>query len=603
MSGHLAKRVDPSALDELFRRYDMALKAMFDAMKALGGFETVRDRVNTGYYWQGVILAGRPLIDAVMTMKEIPAGKTKAVELLARLFTTSRRAPESLFKWLKLHGERLVFLNQAPDWKDKVEGGEDTLQMFKVGPFTVHNTIGIDEKKLKTVKATFEKAIRDIHSLKVPGIDKVLYGDVYIVAKIMQARTLAFYRPQSDEVFIRPFLKVGDGEVHNLIHELGHRYLRKFASREMIAQWERHWSDLRYKTTTVEMPKVGDVLPVPLRGAKTPPIITGIEPGARLLLDTGGFVDWMALRKMLKTNATAGHYPTPYSATSADEHFCEALALKAEGRLAGEHMNIFEQIVERGEPAMKTAASTYVQISREELESWLGTLQLHSKWHLQQGKAGVYMLPLSDSVAVKLGSTIGTQDDAMGRGEASMQLALVSSLVKDNRGNPMVLNKKAQGQSHFARTLNWKTNWKTGIERMKDAYMKSKGFYDALAMIDDRNEYKITLLARIEAISGWQGNHMLSDFHTRVEAGGILTIAQAEVIGKAEHKAPAAPTPAASDSDLLIRMRELYKAAKAKNDSWLLTFLTSVGQQVKSGREPTEKQMAVLTKNFASYRI
>lgn len=184
-----------------------------------------------------------------------------------------------------------------------------------------------------------------------------------------------------------------------------------------------------------------------------------------------------------------------------------------------------------------------------------------------------------------------------------MQLALVSSLVKDNRGNPMVLNKKAQGQSHFARTLNWKTNWKTGIERMKDAYMKSKGFYDALAMIDDRNEYKITLLARIEAISGWQGNHMLSDFHTRVEAGGILTIAQAEVIGKAEHKAPAAPTPAASDSDLLIRMRELYKAAKAKNDSWLLTFLTSVGQQVKSGREPTEKQMAVLTKNFASYRI
>jgi hypothetical protein len=120
---------------------------------------------------------------------------------------------------------------------------------------------------------------------------------------------------------------------------------------------------------------------------------------------------------------------------------------------------------------------TYVQLTRDEFEEWL-TRDLGfspSEWRLKPGRGGVYQLFLSPTVAIEVNSTTGAQDAVMGRGNASMSLWLAS------RVNGKVLNKKAMGQSHFARTLNWRENWKKGVERMKDAYLKSKDFYDRLA--------------------------------------------------------------------------------------------------------------------------
>lgn len=244
-------------------------------------------------------------------------------------------------------------------------------------------------------------------------------------------------------------------------------------------------------------------------------------------------------------------------------------------------------------------AGTYVQITRDELEEWLDSVRLHHHWELKAGKAGVYLLPIGENVAVKLSSTIGTADDAMGRGQASMQLALVSLITNQ------VLNKKAQGQSHFARTTNWRKNWLEGVERMREAYQKAQGFYDALAVIEDREKYKRDLLARIEAIPGWQQNNLLSDFHGKVREGGILSIAQAEVVIRAEKAKPIAPKPAqgGGDEELLERMRNLYRAATRDGNRWLVEFLTSIGPQIKAGRPLSEKQMAALDRNFTQYGI
>jgi hypothetical protein len=240
-------------------------------------------------------------------------------------------------------------------------------------------------------------------------------------------------------------------------------------------------------------------------------------------------------------------------------------------------------------------AGTYVQINRDDLEAWLDTLSLSHKWSLRPGAAGIYLLPVSENVGVKLSSTIGSKDDAMGRGMGSMQLALVSLVTGQ------VLNKKAQGQAHFARTSGWKKNWKEGFERMKEAYQKAQGFYDALALIEDREKYKREMLTRIEAISGWQQHHLLSDFYNRIQAGGILTTAQVEVIIKAEKAPPKVMVP--DQKELLERMRTLWSAATRAGDRWLVEFLNSVGPQVKGGRALTEKQQVVLDKNFQRYRI
>lgn len=253
-------------------------------------------------------------------------------------------------------------------------------------------------------------------------------------------------------------------------------------------------------------------------------------------------------------------------------------------------------------------ASTYVQISRDELEDWLNTLRLADKWHRAENKAGIYMLPLSDLCAVKLSSTIGSKDDAMGRGMASMQLALISRITG------RVLNKKAQGQSHFARTTNWKKNWQDGVERIKDAYEASQSFYEALAPIEDRVKYQKDLLAKIESHPDWRNHHILSVLYQKVEKGGILIdreLKQIEVALGAPHSTPAQAeslVDSMTNKDpeteaLLTRMRNLYMVAKRAGDQWLQEFLTNVAQQIKAGRKLTPKQQGVLDQNLARHRL
>lgn len=237
-------------------------------------------------------------------------------------------------------------------------------------------------------------------------------------------------------------------------------------------------------------------------------------------------------------------------------------------------------------------ADTYVRISRDELEEWLDTIPLHNNWFLRPGSVGVYYLPIAKNVGIRLSSTIGSRDDAMGKGRASMKLALVS-LVTGH-----VLNKKAMGQSHFARTTNWRTNWRKGIDRMIAAFQKSRGFYEALAVIEDRQKYQRDLLARIEAIPGWEQDDLLRDFHNRIKKGGIITTRQVELIIRAERR----PKETVND-ELIQRLRLLWRAAKQDRNDWLMKFTASVGSQLKDGRPISEKQSVIVQKYLARYKL
>jgi hypothetical protein len=273
-----------------------------------------------------------------------------------------------------------------------------------------------------------------------------------------------------------------------------------------------------------------------------------------------------------------------------------------------------------------TAASTYVQISREELEDWLDDIGFRGKWERDARFAGVYLLVLSANVAIKLSSTIGSKDDAMGRGQASMQLSLVSRL------NGRVLNKKAQGQSHFARTKGWMKNWAGGVDTMKKAYQTASDFYDVIATIDDRDKYREEMLKKIESVPGWAANNFFISLHRKVDRGGVVMPNEMDDLEEGLKAPVARPDPQktppslgepttplqdelrqqAQDELRLNAVRILWKKAEQftprddreiKNRDWVMEFAKSIGQQLKAGRNLSPAQITVIRRNLDQWDV
>lgn len=248
---------------------------------------------------------------------------------------------------------------------------------------------------------------------------------------------------------------------------------------------------------------------------------------------------------------------------------------------------------------MKTAAATYVEISREEFESWLDSL--HHKWERVANKAGVYVVQLSESVGVHVSSSIGSANVGMGRGDAAVHMKLISTVTGKT------LNKKALGQSRFNRTTNWRVNWKKGIESFNSAYMKAKDFYDKIAVVD-KDSYVEKWTEEVESIPNWESDTMLKSFHDQLAKGNILSDKQEKVIEmkkKRDSVQPSQPSSSSApvDEDFLQKLREAYKRARARSDDWTMQFLTSIANQVKSGRGLSSKQQQIVEDKLRIYRV
>jgi len=239
---------------------------------------------------------------------------------------------------------------------------------------------------------------------------------------------------------------------------------------------------------------------------------------------------------------------------------------------------------------MDLIAGTFVRLTRDDLEDWLDLTEWKNKWSRKEGKVGVYRLPLSDTVAVELFTTLSRQDDVMGLGMASMKLRLMS-LVTDQ-----TLNRKAMGQAHFKRTTGWQKTWLVGIERMKAAYLGSAGFYDLIATVENRDAYKAETLARIEKVPNWAANIALKAYHNQVTGGGILNAVQENTLAKALDRPPV-------DEALLERTRNLYRAARKVNDKWTMDFAESIGNAIKASANLSQKQQSILTDKFRIYKV
>jgi hypothetical protein len=174
--------------------------------------------------------------------------------------------------------------------------------------------------------------------------------------------------------------------------------------------------------------------------------------------------------------------------------------------------------------------STYVNVSRQDLESWLDSVVASSprykSWQSVRGTAGIYLIHLSEFVSVKVSTTLTGLDSVKGKGKASTKLTLVSRLFPR-----MVLNRKSNKQNSFYRTMNWKITWKKGIDHLvANSYATKADFYDNVARIENRDEYKRDKIKAIESINGWSSKPYLVKYHQSLTSGFILWPNQEKVI-------------------------------------------------------------------------
>lgn len=260
-------------------------------------------------------------------------------------------------------------------------------------------------------------------------------------------------------------------------------------------------------------------------------------------------------------------------------------------------------------------AATYVQITRDELEDWLDSIGFRSKWERDSKYKGVYLLKLSPTVAIKLSSTIGAEGAGMDVGKASMQLRLVSTATGH------VLNKKAQGKSHFKRTSGWKKTWQQGIETMKRAYLASSDFYDAISVIKDRDAYQRDMMDLIKSVPGWDTDNELANLHRKVERGGVLMPREVDFVEKAKSRPAKMPDPqglrdTGEDVDerkleqrqrqeaQVDALRKLWVVARRANDEWTMQFTQDMAQKyVQAGRAMSGPQIRVIVEKLKKYGI
>lgn len=228
-------------------------------------------------------------------------------------------------------------------------------------------------------------------------------------------------------------------------------------------------------------------------------------------------------------------------------------------------------------------ATTYVKFTREEFEAWLDDTQL--KWEQKRGTAGVYLVILSNDVGVEVSSSLTGRDDVVDRANASMSVKLVS------RVTGQTLNKKAQGQDHFKRTINWRENLKKGLDRMVSTYRASSSFYDVIARIPDREKYKLENIAKIERNPNWKTDEFLSSLHARLLQNGVLTEKQQAALDRS-YREPEPPPKV--DAELLGKVRALYAVARARNNARVMDFAKTVGEMMKAGQPSTPQLKAQL---------
>ena len=221
----------------------------------------------------------------------------------------------------------------------------------------------------------------------------------------------------------------------------------------------------------------------------------------------------------------------------------------------------------------------YVDITRHELEDWLD--YNFGSWSRVRGKAGVYLIHLSDRVAVKLSSTQKGTGGSVSKGNASMNLSLVS-LVDGS-----LLNRKARDRKYFQRTVNWKKTWKKGVDHWIKTYEGKEDFYEKIA---DRKSYKTKWLDLIDSLPNGGSDREIIKSRDALEGGSVLWDNQERYILEAVTADLTRPAPRPELALNVDKLRDLYRKARSEGNREDMEIIRSLGLKARDGFAPSQQE-------------
>jgi len=207
---HLATTLSPAILAAKFQRLDGAVRGFERQWAPIieAGQLGMYERKAIVQAWAWIDEPGRDLVRWVLETRAIPPGKAKSVELMARSFLEYEptRPPRKIDSWWTKSRDGIHLLLETQGWPEKsldapTEAGVQEVQ--KVGPFTVHNTVHLEGKKLASTLEVIEQATAAV-SRAGSKASRVLYGDIRVVGRLLQPKSLAWYFVKDDEVYLRP---------------------------------------------------------------------------------------------------------------------------------------------------------------------------------------------------------------------------------------------------------------------------------------------------------------------------------------------------------------------------------------------------------------
>jgi len=315
--------------------------------------------------WVSLVNKGKEYTNWVLGTRSIPPTKVRKLETAARMFVSVAGVARNIWTWYQRNEDNLRLLVEAADWPQRTEGvvsGRE--ELFTIGKLKVHNTLHLQGKELASTKEVVERA--QVFLRKVPAFLKVLYGDVFIVGQISKASTLAWYNVAKDDVYLRPHPSVRVDDVETLLHELAHRWWRKFMDGATKSMWGKHHMDVKYKGgESPKLPAVGEEFPINVKGYTNKPRILSYK-GVYVEIDGGGLIKVTELQKILRKRQTFAKFPTPYSATDQEEHFAESFSRYLTSHLTPEHEEAFKRIIVQKLPEGEQEEQSIVTVKEPE---------------------------------------------------------------------------------------------------------------------------------------------------------------------------------------------------------------------------------------------
>ena len=389
---------DPKELTQLFRQvvekffpvrpeYAGARKTLEDFIKTPEELQDKKEeykaasRIASEAWWYAVRASaafsrvGEPLFLSILKTYTLPQALRKKVEMAARFFSKKPRFTSKKYglerdlekldlydKWEKSSREYLSLAEQTLTYKEHQEGETK----IKAGPFTLVNTGGFSPKVMQEVADLAHRAVTlATHS----GVGQVCYGDIQVTNTLARSNVAAFYYIDKDEVFVRANIKDVTQTIYTLLHELGHRYVRKFLRGNLQSQLDRLYAHVRQQEServrerekSLEKPKPGEIF---VDNGETYKVIavTINRKGkyeVKLVLEgdphRGGTISLQGYHnKKTNTNTRPKSFledpefkgfVTEYSKSNREENFCEMFAIYCLGELPVHQSVFFEELL------------------------------------------------------------------------------------------------------------------------------------------------------------------------------------------------------------------------------------------------------------------